>query len=439
MNILLINDLCLQLVAMDSSKLPPNTPTNGGPTKTSRALAIIHLAAHDAYAQVTKKFTPKIKSIPALPAGLDNKEETGSIALLGAGFRAATLLYPDAKDFIFIIQEAAKLGKSNDAAFKYGEEVAEAWIKQRAADGSQLPQMDSLFNQEPGRHRPDPQSPGQQALGRTWGQVVPFALSNVETDAPLGLPPALNSPEYAKAFCDVIRDGKNNLPEEDPEKAVIGLFWAYDGANKIGVPPRLYNQVVRAIVGFKDLPHEKQIRILTAANVAMADASIAAWLWKYRYDVWRPVLGIREADAGWGPTGKGDNNNGTEGDPFWLPLGAPTSNPISRPANNTTPGFPAYPSGHATFGAACFETVAALLDKKPEEVMVNFVSDELNGITTDNTGATRPRYNLSFNLRKAIEDNNISRIYLGVHWQFDADGGEKVGKAIAKKIISLYR
>ena len=47
MSILNINDLALQLVALDFSD--GHTPTNGGPTKTSRALAIIHLAAHDAY------------------------------------------------------------------------------------------------------------------------------------------------------------------------------------------------------------------------------------------------------------------------------------------------------------------------------------------------------------------------------------------------------
>jgi hypothetical protein len=51
MSILNINDLALQLVALDFSD--GHMPTNGGPTKTSRALAIIHLAAHDAYAQVS--------------------------------------------------------------------------------------------------------------------------------------------------------------------------------------------------------------------------------------------------------------------------------------------------------------------------------------------------------------------------------------------------
>ncbi len=435
MSILNINDLALKLVALDFSD--GHMPNNGGPTKTARALAIVHLAAHDAYSQVTKKFKPKLKGIPIAPATIDNTEATGSIALLGAGVRAATLLYPDFDKFI--ATEASNLTDTKNLAYKYGEQVAEAWIDSRKNDGSQAPQLDSLYNQAPGHHRPDPLSPQQQTLGRNWGRVTPFIISNVELDAPLGPPPALSSPEYVTPFDEVKNNGKDDIINRDPAKAVVGIFWGYDGSNKIGVPPRIYNQFVRAIQEVKDLSHDKQIKLLTAINVAMADASIAAWYWKYRYDFWRPVVGIREADPGWGPTSQGDGNNNTKGDPFWLPLGAPTSNPIKQPANNVTPHFPAYPSGHATFGAACFKTAAALIGKKPEEINISFVSDEFNGITTDNKGVVRPKYKPTLTLAKAISDNNQSRIYLGVHWQFDATGGEKVGTAIAQKVFAAFQ
>ncbi|WP_181256600.1 vanadium-dependent haloperoxidase [Merismopedia glauca] len=432
-----INDLALELVAKDFSDGHASKANNGGPTKTSRALAIIHLAAHDAYAIVTKQFAPKLESIPNPPATLDNMPTTGSAALLGAGFRAATLLYPDFEEFI--ATEAAKISDPSNLAYKYGELVAEAWVAARTNDGSQAPQLDSLYNQAPGRHRPDPLDPQQQTLGRNWGLVTPFVISSVISDAFLGKQPELNSAEYATAFNEVMKDGKNDIINREPPKGVIGIFWGYDGANKLGTPPRLYNQVVRAIAEFKALPHERQIRVLTAINVAMADAGIAAWYWKYQYDFWRPVLGIREADAGWGPTGNGDGNGGTTVDPFWLPLGAPNSNPINKPASNGTPPFPAYPSGHATFGAACFMTAAALLGKSLDDISVDFVSDEFNGVTTDNTGVVRPKYKASFTLRKAIEDNNISRIYLGVHWIFDATGGETVGTAIANKVCVAFQ
>jgi hypothetical protein len=445
MSILTINDLALELVAMDFSDgrtQPPNMPNNAGPTKTSRALAIIHLAAHDAFAQVTGKFAAKLGSLPILPASI--MPGAGSIALLGAGFRAATLLYPDFAAFIAAraATEAAKFSSPDDlVAYQYGEQVAEAWIAARMGDGSGAVQTDTLYNQGPGRHRPDPLAPAQPALGRRWGLVTPFVLNSVPADAPLAPPPALNSPDYAVAFNQVIKDGKNDIINRDPGKGITGIFWGYDGANKIGVPPRIYNQVVRAIEEFQMLAPAQQVRVLTAINVAMADAGIAAWYWKYQYDFWRPVVGIREADAGWGPTGLGDGNSGTTGDPFWLPLGAPNSNPqdpVNKRVNNGTPNFPAYPSGHSTFGSACFEVAAALLGKTPENITIKFISDEFNGKTTDNAGVVRPRIEETFTLRKAIEDNAISRIYLGVHWIFDATGGEDVGIAIANKVSAAF-
>jgi hypothetical protein len=436
MSILSINDLALELVKKDFSD--GHKPNNAGPTKTSRALAIIHLAAHDAYAKVTSKFPPRLSSLPNPPQGIGDINAAANAALLSAGILAAEKLYPDFVDFI--AKETACLTVGLDPqALGYGQLVATAWLNSRSNDGSNVRQVDRSFSQEPGRHRPDPLAPDQEALGRTWGSVTPFVLSSVPADAPLERQPALTDPGYTTAFKQVLRDGKADLVDRDPPKAVVGIFWGYDGANQIGVPPRLYNQIVRAIPEVTKLPLEKQIRLLTAINVAMADAGIAAWYWKYEYDFWRPVVGIREANAGWGPTGKGDGNDDTIGDPFWLPLGAPSSNPVKIPAKNGTPGFPAYPSGHATFGAACFNVAATLLGKHPKEIEVKFVSDEFNGVTTDNNGVTRPKYQDTFNLEKAIAENNISRIYLGVHWIFDATGGEKVGTAIANKVSNVFK
>ena len=101
-------------------------------------------------------------------------------------------------------------------------------------------------------------------------------------------------------------------------------------------------------------------------------------------------------------------------------MGAPGSNPTPTPVAgaggaNFTPNFPAYPSGHATFGTACFETFAGLVGKTKQQISVSFMSDEFNGLTTDNEGVIRPAWKQTFTLKEAIEQNKISRIYLGVH------------------------
>lgn len=444
MNILSINKLALDLVAKDFSD--GHTPNNGGPTKTARALAIIHLAARDAYAEVTGAFPAKLGGLPNKPAGLGTTDDVGTSALIGAGIRACLLLYPDFSGFINDQAALIGVGVSPQAA-TYGSEIAEKWVASRQNDGSGLPQLDTMHSDDPGHHRMDPISKAP-SFGRTWGACPPFVLTDVSVDAPLGPPPALNSQAYATAFDDVFVNGRDNIIERTPafrHHAVVGIFWAYDGSNKLGTPPRLYNQVVVKSADFVALPHSAQINTLAAINAAMADAGIAAWFWKYVYDFWRPIVAIREADAGFGPSKLGDGNTlrRHKGDPFWKPLGAPRSNPIAplkagSEGDNFTPNFPAYPSGHATFGSACFETFAGLLKKQPEDISVTFVSDEFNGLTADNTGAIRPLWEQTFTLREAIEQNKISRIYLGVHWSFDAEGGEAVGVAVAKKAVAAF-
>jgi hypothetical protein len=76
------------------------------------------------------------------------------------------------------------------------------------------------------------------------------------------------------------------------------------------------------------------VRLFALVNVAMADAAIASWDSKYFYQYWRPVTAIR-----------------AESDPNFYPLGAPATNTAGP---NFTPPFPAYTSGHATFGGALF-------------------------------------------------------------------------------------
>lgn len=446
MSILTINKLALDLVARDFSD--GHAATNGGPTKTARALAIIHLAARDAYAKTVlpAPFAPILPGLPSKPATLGSTDFEGKGVVLGAGIRAMTALYPDSSNYINEQSQLLTTG-ADPLAMSYGAEIAERWLSSRQGDGSSLPQTDSMYSAEPGHNRPDPVSKSP-CLGRTWGQIKTFVLVDVAVDAPLVAPPILTSNAYADAFDDVFVNGRDNIAQRNAmfqHHAAVGIFWGYDGSNKLGTPPRLYNQVVVASADFQGLVHKDQVNVLAAINAAMADAGIAAWYWKYVYDYWRPVVAIREAESGWGPTGKGDGNikRKQKGDPFWLPLGAPKSNPFPGPVagasgSNFTPNFPAYPSGHATFGSACFETFAGLLGKTTNGITVNFVSDEFNGITTDNEGIVRPKWSQTFTLKQAIDQNKISRIYLGVHWSFDADGGETVGKAVAAKTVTAF-
>ena len=149
-------------------------------------------------------------------------------------------------------------------------------------------------------------------------------------------------------------DGVVTPTQRTAEQTEIGIYWAYDGMPSLCAPPRLYNQIAMQIADRASLDIGEMARLMALVNIAMADAGIAIWESKYYYEFWRPVTGIREADAGTGPTGKGDGNKATKGIANFSPLGAPASN-LNGP--NFTPPFPAYPSGHAGFGGALFETL----------------------------------------------------------------------------------
>ena len=213
MSILTVNKLALDLVARDFSD--GHAATNGGPTKTARALAIIHLAARDAYAKTVLPvpFTPTLPGLPNKPLTLGSTDTEGKGAVLGAGIRAMTALYPDSSQFINDQSQLLTTG-ADPLAMSYGAEIAERWLASRQGDGSNLPQTDSMYSAEPGHNRPDPVTK-TPCLGRTCGQIKPFVLADVTVDAPLGAPPSLTSSAYAKAFDDVFVNGRDNIAQRN--------------------------------------------------------------------------------------------------------------------------------------------------------------------------------------------------------------------------------
>jgi hypothetical protein len=297
----------------------------------------------------------------------------------------------------------------------------------REGDGSEIDDPYE-FKDEPGKWRADPINPNQQALGPSWGLVKPFVLnSSSQFRAPA--PPAIDTFEYADAYNEVMEIGGDGVVTptiRTEEESQIGIYWAYDGTPSLCAPPRLYNQITTTIAVDQGLNVVEIARLLALVNVAMADAGIAIWESKYHYDYWRPITGIREADANTGPSGLGDDNPLTLGDPTFTPLGAPLSNG-SGP--NFTPPFPAYPSGHAGFGGSLFEVLRSYFGT--DDIEFTFVSDELNGVTLDNEGNPRPLVPRTFSsFSQAEEENGQSRIYLGIHWSFDKTEGIAQGRKV---------
>lgn len=449
-SILYWNQVALDAAKMDLASPDPATgpqPQHPGPTYAARALAIVHLAMHDAYIGVTKGPGPGKTYLPygtATPGTSD--VAAAQAAVSAAACLTLTELFSKQKEqFQKKHREFLLLLPAHDPkiaqGLAWGTLVATKMLADRKNDGaddSGSPQNNANFlyapSTEPFRHRPDPLNPTQPFLGPNWGAVKPFGFNDLRT-AITPLPDPVGLAAYIPDYNEVLDKGRDVGSTRTPDETTIGLFWAYDGARNIGVPPRLYNQVIRAIVEKKGgVTEEQNAKLFALVNVAMADAGIQAWYEKYKHNFWRPVVGIREADATWGPTGLGDGKPGTKGDPYWQPLGAPRTNSSGPPS--FTPPFPAYPSGHATFGTAALRVAQKFLGLA-DGFAFEFVSDELNGESVGATGV-RPRHKRPLTIVKAIDENVRSRVYLGVHWLLDGKAGEKIGDEIATKIFAAF-
>jgi len=432
------NSIAVDASGLDHTPVAPGDPrTFGeqlGPARASRAMAIVHIAMFEAANSIARRYR-SYAGIARVPgADID-------AAMAQAACDTLVALFPSQADSFrhLVAQELASMrGKrARDLGIELGHRAATAILAMRADDGSAQAElrMDSTYvpGQLPGEWRQDPISLGPVALGALWHDVAPFVLASAEQFR-IPPPPALDSSEYASAYHEVQAYGGDGIVTptvRSAEQTEIGTFWAYDGTPSLCAPPRLYNQIAMHIARQMHTDTVDMARLLALVNTAMADAGIAAWESKYYYGFWRPVTGIRESDAGTGPSGLGDGNPLTVGDPQFTPLGAPASNLIGP---NFTPPFPSYPSGHATFGGAVFQTLRRFY--RTDKIAFTLVSDEYNGSTRDRAGNLRPLRPRSFRtLSEAEEENGQSRIYLGIHWAFDKTEGINQGRRIADYVF----
>jgi vanadium chloroperoxidase len=463
-----------------------------GPTMSSRALGLLQLAMHDAYFGALGN-TATSDPPPYLPDHVAGDLSTlperdpawthahAEEALTAAAITVLDTLYRKGGSGISVLANetltSSLMGLISTfegtinvlgEPYRYGEEVARRILgllavqgTQRGADPGHYKPKDGpfYFRDEPvnpvRRQEIDPDHPerGTKPLriyhAPFYGEeVASFAVTDPEGHQLSPWPQA----DYLDALREVKRLGGAptlNTTERTPDQTVAALFWAYDGANLIGTPPRLYNQIIRKMAwerwsGDPAANFGHFVRLLALTNVAMADAGKFSWKEKYRFEFWRPLSGVREhsvAPHSSGPSAQvGSEHIDDDADPFWLALGAPETN-----TNKVSfkPPFPAYPSGHATFGAACFQIARLFLKKvdgqaqdpaAADDVAFDFVSEELNGISRDlhqpyepsqplidQPGTVRTRVVRHFpSMWAAIFENAFSRIYLGVHWRFDA-------------------
>ncbi len=393
------------------------------PGWSTRTMAMANGAMYDAM----MAFNPthqQYQFIGSAPAGASREA-----AVTQAAYEIMAHCYPDQAALITAARTAklSNIVDGNQAAgVAFGSQIAQhymTWRDGNGGDGSgtlvpYTPQAPGT----PGHWQSDPTRPNTQtAWGPNWGAVKTFGIAN-SNQFSVPAPPALNSAEYAASFDQVKKLGSlvnNPLADRSVDQTDIGIFWAYDRPT-MGPPPVLFSRNLHDISLQKGNTPEQNARLFAMASVAMADASIVAWKVKFQHDFWRPVTAIR--------SGNNDTNDATLGDPNWLPLGAP-GNSAGLSTDDFTPPFPAYVSGHATFGGSTFEVLRQFYGSDAYNYRLH--SDE-----TMPSGVGDFRDFTTFS--QAELENGLSRVYLGVHWDFDSTRGIELGNDIGEYVAANY-
>ncbi len=224
----------------------------------------------------------------------------------------------------------------------------------------------------------------------TTGATPPWVMTTGSQFRPAP-PPALESETWTRDVNEIREIGARGSTTRTAEQTMIGRFWFVVGA-------RTYNPIVKQAAIAKGMDIVDCARLFALTSMAGNDAIVAVFDAKYRYNFWRPVTAIRNADI----TG----NPATPRDASWLPLGE-------------TPMHPEYPCAHCITSAAV------------GTVLQSVVGDELGEFSL--TSPTAPGVTRKWTRVQDYSDEVANaRIYAGFHYRFSAEVGKEMGRKIGE-------
>lgn len=369
----------LQAVALTLRPTPALAPV-----QQTRAMAIFHLAVHDAVNGITGEYETYL-SPPSPP-----ENASPVAAAIAAAHDALKNLFPG-NDVLLDDRYANSLAAHGlspaDPGIAFGSSAAAAILALRANDHSSQAQFD--YN-APGAGEPGVwiRLNNAPALLPGWGNVTPFILRSGSQFRP-DAPPALNSELYAKDFNEIKTIGVATGSSRSAEQSQIATFWRAS-------PTAIWNSVLTQLVQTRNSDLSENARLFALFYLAAADASIACWEAKYHYNFWRPQPAIVNGDF--------DGNDATVGNGTWQPFVA-------------TPPHPEYPSGHTANSGAMAKILTAEFEDNPGVPIVVTLS-----------GITRQWGSLS----EAVQEVIDARVYSGIHFRNSDEVGARMGRQIAQ-------
>ena len=356
----------------------------------ARRLAIVQLAVFEAVNSITGEYEPYLGTVvPTAGASPD-------AAAVQAAYDVLKAFHPSNPTLDGLLASSLALipdGPAKDAGIATGHAAAAAVVDSRADDGSAA--TESYF--------PSSADPGEWQLttGCTagvflhWGKVKPFGIQKA-SDFILQPPPALDTLEYAKDYLEVKTVGEKDADStvRPQDRADVVRFYAVTSA------PYVFSSAARQISVAQQRSLSHNARTLAVMAMAINDSYIVSFATKYTYNLWRPETAIRQGDF--------DGNDRTEGNlAFQTFIG--------------TPCFPSYPSNHASGTRAGAEVLRRAYGEGEHMITIaNPLVPPISGITLH-----YERFN------EICNDVDDARVYGGIHFRFDQDGGNRLGRAVA--------
>ena len=378
-------------VIVDWNAIAAQNMSGGNPLPHAREFSVLHVAMYDAVVSITGDYQPYRFAVRASP------HASAEAAAITAAHDVLVWFHPT-NVANFDTQYAKHLNAIRDGWAKtegvlVGRRVAAAVLAARSDDGFNAPPPNIADGILPYQWRRTPPAFADPLLPQ-FANVRPWVIRNAAQFLPKP-PPKLESRRYARDFQEVKTVGSVNSDSPQDRKD-LALFHLLSHAV-------FWNDVARQLSAEQSTGVSKSARIFAALNVAIMDAYIGAWHAKWNvYFNWRPVHAIRLADT--------DDNNHTEADPGWESL---------QPAGP----HPTYPSGHAVGSGAAFYVLKKYFGNYGHSL--NLTSP-----------ATAPGITLKYcSLRAVVEDVHDARVYLGVHFRFDLEAGDRQGMETARFVL----
>ena len=254
-----------------------------------------------------------------------------------------------------------------------------------------------------GDWKPTFPGPGKP-MGGVWGGTRTFALTDAEKlcRPPLPYSTSTTSDLYSQA----LEVYAQNTPTLSYEDEWVGEYWSDDLVNLTFSPGPRWLAVGDQVLKLEKSNLETAIFMTVKMGLALNDASVGCWNSKYYYNIERPQTYINRVI-----------------DPTWKPA---LYNPLNGD-QGITPSFPAYPSGHATMGAAGAEVLGSVFG------YAYTMTDRCHETRSEFEG--KPRTFGSF--FEMAQENAWSRVPLGVHFRMDSEEGVRFGTNVGRRVNAL--